>query len=152
MAQTKICNSCKEEKTIDEYYKHPMGLYGTQPLCKICHREKVKENRKANADHYRNYEKQRAMLPHRVKARKEYAKTEHGYQIIKEIKKNWAKRNYPKRKAQNMVNNALRDGKITKPSKCECGRTGRIEGHHDDYTKPLEVRWLCVPCHKQAHR
>lgn len=36
---------------------------------------------------------------------------------------------------------------------CEkCGSTTKVHRHHDDYSKPLEVRWLCHEHHKQADR
>ena len=68
-------------------------------------------------------------------------------------KKNWQLRNAIKRKAHIAVGNAVRDGLMVKPANCgKCGGPGKIEGHHSDYTTPLDVDWLCVPCHKEAHR
>jgi len=54
-------------------------------------------------------------------------------------------------KANSAVTNAVRDKRLTKPEECSvCYRTDkRIEAHHDDYSKPLEVRWLCSQCHRR---
>ncbi len=43
-------------------------------------------------------------------------------------------------------------GAALAPEPCEvCGATGDVEAHHDDYAKPLEVRWLCPSHHKLLH-
>jgi ribosomal protein S27AE len=49
---------------------------------------------------------------------------------------------------------ALKSGRLSKPTMCsQCGKTTPlIEAHHTDYTNPLEVTWLCSPCHYEAHR
>lgn len=48
---------------------------------------------------------------------------------------------------------ALRHGRVVRPSLCdECGSEGMIEAHHDDYWKPLDVKWLCPPCHHSKPR
>jgi hypothetical protein len=53
--------------------------------------------------------------------------------------------------AKQMVNKAVKDGSLIKSGTCEkCGASGRIEGHHPDYSKPMEVVWLCPPCHRKV--
>ena len=65
----------------------------------------------------------------------------------------WDKRNAVKKAAAVAVNNAVRDGRLVKPMMCSrCPATERIHGHHPDYSKPLEVVWLCPLCHKAEHR
>lgn len=32
-----------------------------------------------------------------------------------------------------------------------CGRTGKVDGHHEDYLRPLYVKWLCHKCHMRRH-
>lgn len=69
------------------------------------------------------------------------------------IKARWSARNPEKCRANSAVTNAVRDGRLDKPKACEgCGAEKRLHGHHEDYAKPLEVRWLCAQCHKDRHR
>jgi predicted DNA-binding protein YlxM (UPF0122 family) len=63
-------------------------------------------------------------------------------------------------RAHNLLEKALEKGIVTKKSKCEeCSDTGcfadgrsKIQAHHDDYNKPLDVRWLCQKCHHKWHK
>jgi len=58
-----------------------------------------------------------------------------------------------KKQAYQEYHNALRLGIIVRPDVCsQCGAKGeRIEGHHTDYSKPLDVIWLCFSCHRKVH-
>jgi hypothetical protein len=50
------------------------------------------------------------------------------------------------------VARALRMGDLVRPGKCSrCEKIGRVDGHHSDYSKPLEVVWLCSSCHRKQH-
>lgn len=64
-----------------------------------------------------------------------------------------AKKANPVRYAANYaVQTALRRGEIVKPSSYErCPFTGKLDAHHPDYAKPLDVVWLCRSCHKKEH-
>lgn len=149
----KKCFKCDEEKPLSEFYKHKQMADGHLNKCKACTKSDVGKNYSENKDYYRQYEKERAKMPHRVKARQEYARSEQGIIKGNEAKKRWTRRNPIKRMASIMVGNAVRDGKILKPDACEsCGsKPVRLHGHHDDYAYPMVVRWLCPGCHNKWH-
>lgn len=57
-------------------------------------------------------------------------------------------------KAYFLVGRAVASGELARPLECsECRRVHRqIQGHHEDYAKPLDVVWLCPSCHQRRHR
>ncbi len=56
----------------------------------------------------------------------------------------------PKVAARKRVSGAIRSGKLKRPDRCSrCGGTERIQAHHPDHAKPLDVVWLCSVCHGQ---
>ena len=122
--------------------------------CKPCYISKVKKYRGENVEKIKEYDKERANLPHRVKARLDYTKTEGGIKAGNKAKIAYTERNQIKRGASTMVRNAVRDGKLIKPDNCsDCGNEPkRLHGHHDNYAYPLVVRWLCAGCHSAWHR
>jgi len=57
-----------------------------------------------------------------------------------------------KEKVINKLNWAVKTGKVKRPEKCRCcGQKGKVQGHHSDYDKPLDVIWLCNNCHNFLH-
>jgi hypothetical protein len=53
-------------------------------------------------------------------------------------------------KGSKSVTYAVKTGKMVKPLYCErCSSFGRLDGHHKDYSKPLQVEWLCRSCHRE---
>ena len=56
-----------------------------------------------------------------------------------------------KYRARYITNNAIASGKIQKGACERCGNP-RVHAHHDDYSKPLAIRWLCPPCHIKHHK
>ncbi len=85
--------------------------------------------------------------------RRKYRQSEAGIKSQHRFSQKYKSKNPEKTKAINIVNNAVRDGKLTRPSVCEsCPYEGFIEAHHEDYNKPLDVSWLCRKCHIKIHR
>ena len=68
------------------------------------------------------------------------------YQYVVEWRKN-----YPKKyKAYSLVSWQFKKGNLIREPCEDCGAV-KVVGHHDDYDKPLKVRWLCQAHHKQWH-
>ena len=64
-----------------------------------------------------------------------------------------SKRNRLKEFARNTINNLIQAGKLKRPLICSACRSSefRIQAHHDDYSKPFIIRWLCTSCHSKLH-
>lgn len=132
----KKCFKCGEEKDLAAFYKHKQMKDGHVNKCKECTKADVRTNRSNNLDYYREYDRKR------------------GSRLTKEATRSYRERNPVKWAAHMMINNRVKNGTIVKPDNCaECGSNEfRLHGHHDDYGKPLEVRWLCPSCHHQWHK
>ena len=152
--ESKECFKCGEVKFLSNFYKHPQMADGRVNKCIACNKTDVKKNRDKKIDYYREYDKARGMLPHRVKLREEYAKTEEGEAAYRRAKEKWTKNNPIKKAASTMVGNAVRDGRLEKSTICDCCKSEpkMLHGHHDNYAFPLVVRWLCPGCHSQWHK
>lgn len=76
---------------------------------------------------------------------------------IREARKIFQVRSSPKRRASQirasgLINMRIRRGQLARPDHCSnCGKVGKVDAHHDDYTKPDQVVWLCRSCHMKRH-
>jgi hypothetical protein len=160
----KECIRCGDTKPIAEFGKTSAG--NPRSWCLECHRAykaawkktakgraseaRSRVNRKSKIEEWRKENVERVREINRKAGRRYYERN-------KEKMSAKARRRRieqpEKWRAVRMVNDALFFGILTKPSRCEaCNDLKRkLQGHHDDYWRPLDVRWLCPPCHAQHH-
>ena len=145
----KICTKCKIEKELGEYHKDSRAADGRKYSCKVC---------------VKDYDSSPDIMARKRKTSYAYSKTEDGDKRRRAYRKTDAGRdsmavavakeraaNPEKHRARQLTYNAKRRGELV-PEPCEsCGET-KVHAHHDDYSKPLDVRWLCKPCHSAWHR
>uniref|UniRef100_A0A6M3M030 Putative baseplate protein n=1 Tax=viral metagenome TaxID=1070528 RepID=A0A6M3M030_9ZZZZ len=140
------CKQCNTSKDAAEFYK------STPNRCKECIKERVRAHRQENLERVRAYDRMRGSMPHRVAAREEYRKTPAFAKSHEAAVKRWGARHPERKRASTAVHNAIRDGKLIPWPVCavpEC--CGKPHGHHPDYSRPLDVVWLCDKHHKEAH-
>lgn len=131
----KRCFKCGQEKSLTDFYEHPMTADGHLGKCKDCTKQDVRLDRRTNP-RAREYDRNRANQPQRRALRKR-------------ITAEWRAKHANRAKAHR---DAGRAG-LQCPELCEgCGLKRRLEKHHHDYSKPLAVVWLCKPCHAIADK
>lgn len=149
----KTCFKCLQSLPMEAFYKHSGMADGRLGKCKDCTKSDVSKHRIKNIERIRSYDKLRGSAPHRVAARKEYAKTEAGKAAHRKALK-VSRSRFPERsKARNAVSSAIRDGRLVPWPVCAihtCDK--KPQAHHPDYDRPLDVVWLCPPHHKEAHK
>lgn len=138
MPATKRCFKCGETKSTAGFYRHPQTGDGLLGKCKDCTKRDVNSNYRKTWTDKVAYERRRWQRPERRRA------------STASLKRQKA-RNPTKAKARNAVTNAIRDGRLVKQPCAKCRATKGIQAHHHDYSKALEVEWLCRPCHLNEH-
>lgn len=128
----KRCFKCRRRKLIGQFYRHSQMADGHLNKCKACTKRDVAAR---DPEKVRAYEKKRWKDP----LRRAYA--------MRGQRQHRAR--FPgKYRARNAVSNALRDGRLVKGPCARCGSDDRVQGHHKDYRKPLDVEWQCHKCHR----
>ena len=132
---SKRCFVCGEVKPLGDFYKHPTMADGHLNKCKLCACRQSRE-----------YDK----TPDGVATRKRYLAGKKGKEkALRNTKK--MRQLYPDRwRARYAVANAIRDGRLKRQPCVVCG-DAKSHGHHDDYSKPLDVIWLCQKHHSERH-
>lgn len=144
----KQCFKCGESKPLSAFYKHPKIADGHVNKCTECNKKDVRENRATKLDYYREYDKIRSLDPlsDRRAAKRGGRRVRIGYEEICHLLK---------KAANTTAGNAIRDGKLTRPTNCEhCGKECKPQAHHSSYAEDMQllVTWLCTKCHGEVHR
>jgi hypothetical protein len=84
-----------------------------------------------------------------------YRKTKRGLEVTAKYQaRTYAKyQEAGKWKVWAAVKYAISNGRLQRTAACQkCTTEGKVSAHHEDYSKPLDVVWLCRKCHDAKHR
>ncbi len=131
----KTCNKCHRLKSLDEFTKDRTRKDGHSNKCKICGKEYTALYRILHPDVVSATEQRRNKSDKRRTLKQKYDKI-------------YRENNPEKCKAHRAVAAAIRNGHLLRKP-CEVCQNLKSEAHHHDYSKPLDVKWLCFKCHRE---
>lgn len=149
--KNKICPKCNLDLSIESFgFNKTTNQF--RSACKRCVARRERELRAdpvGGARRRLNYNRRRASNPE--KFRKWNADWRRATPDISQ--REYARRNKQKSHARITLRNAVAAGHVVKPEICQgCGLAKPLHGHHEDYSAPLQVEWLCSTCHGLRHR
>ena len=131
----KTCFKCNRLLPLTEFYTHPRMADGHLNKCKECNKKDVIANRCKRREQYSEYERTRNREEHRKAGRAETQRRQ--------------RHKHPEKdRARDMVFKAVKRGEIEKLPCKFCGNP-ESQAHHHDYSKPLDVTWVCFKCHRE---
>ena len=119
----KACFKCEEVKDLSEFYAHKRMRDGHFNKCKQCAKSDAKK----------------------------YSSTAAGKATSARSQRTQRARYPEKRKAGRAAYKAKRKGLLIAEPCRDCGEA-EVDMHHPDYSRPLDVVWLCKPCHRKEHQ
>lgn len=134
------CCTCKEALPPADFYSCKRSPNGLKAQCKRCHNSTsirtrdIENTRRIRRESGRRV---RVLNLDAVRGRERLRKRPVDERVM----------------ARRKLNTAVQCGKLIRPKVCSiCFGGGKITAHHDDYSRPLDVRWLCWGCHGKEHR
>lgn len=141
----KTCFRCHKSKPLSDFYAHSMMKDGHLNKCKSCAKNDSEERRAVKmkdplwelAERERHRKKQQAYREQgRACELTGKAKTEVNQRYI---------RKFPSKQKARILAQRL------PKNPCEICGNPKSQKHHEDYSKPLDVRWLCAKHHAARH-
>lgn len=178
----KTCKTCQIDKDITEFSrKNEKYFYGSCKLCKkekekqrkssnlefYKEKERLRGVERRKTDKWKNWRKdyesrnrkkisQKALEYYHLNdeiVKKNKLWKINNYSKVKCYLKKYQKSNPLKVRARKIVNYHVNKGNMTKPEVCqECNKKNKLQAHHIDYLKLLDIKWLCSACHGIEHR
>lgn len=143
----KACRSCNQhfEPTAWQIAKSDYECVGCRRLRQAAYRAQRKENGNPVISGRSSREYHRA---YRAKYFQSEVNRERRNALMRAYRKVHTAREHCVARWQ--VHRALRTGRLTRQP-CEVCGAEKVHAHHDDYSRPLEVRWLCPAHHREIH-
>jgi hypothetical protein len=146
----KTCNKCGLTKQLSDFPTDRSKPGGTSSQCRDCRKAYFKQFNADNKERRYGQTKewsQNNRDKRNASSRAYYASHKHEHLVRV---RRYRGSNTLASKAHGKVTYAIRTGVLI-PQPCEICGCQDVQAHHEDYSKPLDVKWLCVKHHKLVH-